>query len=59
MLRHVVWLWKKVGRPREEIMNRKRAGSWRDAHEYIEKFALNASASAHDAGSGITARRLQ
>ena len=39
MLRHVVWLWKKVGRPREEIMNRKRAGSWRDAHEYVEKFA--------------------
>ena len=34
-----VWLWKKVGGPRVEIMNRKRTGSWRDAHEYVEKFA--------------------
>ncbi len=33
MLRHVVWLWKKLGGARVEIMNRKRAGPWRDAHE--------------------------
>jgi hypothetical protein len=39
MLRHVVWLWKKLGGPREEIMNGKRAGPWRDAHEWIAKFA--------------------
>jgi len=39
-------LWKKLGRPREEIMNGKRAGPWRDAHEQIEKFAEDDQADA-------------
>lgn len=34
-----IWLWKKVGGPREQIFNGKRAGNWRDAHIFIEEIA--------------------
>jgi hypothetical protein len=31
-----IWLWEKPG-VRREVFNRKRAGSWRDAHEIIKE----------------------
>jgi hypothetical protein len=41
-----VWLWKAPGE-RQEVFNRKRAGTWRDAHEIID-----ALSSEHDAEVG-------
>jgi hypothetical protein len=34
-----IWIWDQVGGPRRQLFNSKRAGSWRDAHEYIELVA--------------------
>jgi hypothetical protein len=41
-----VWLWEKCG-VRREVFNRKRAGSWRDAHEIIKALSRE-----HDAEVG-------
>jgi hypothetical protein len=43
-----VWLWEKSGVKRE-VFNRKRAGTWRDAHEIIKALSRE-----HDAKSGKT-----
>jgi hypothetical protein len=33
-----VWLWEKPG-VRQEVFNRKRAGTWRDSHEIIKELS--------------------
>jgi hypothetical protein len=34
-----VWLWEKVGGPPKQLINRKRAGTANDAHEYLKAFS--------------------
>jgi hypothetical protein len=34
-----IWLREKVGEERHEVFNRKRAGSFHDAHEIIKEYA--------------------
>ncbi len=31
-----VWLWPEAGGTRQQLMNRKHGGSWRDAHEHLK-----------------------
>ena len=39
-----VWLRKQLGEDREELMNRKIGGSWRDGYDYVWKFAADQQA---------------
>ena len=34
-----VWLRKEPGEVRQELMNKRHAGSWRDAHEHLKAFS--------------------
>lgn len=39
-----VWLRRELGETRESLLNRKIGGSWRDAYEYVWKFAAEQKA---------------